>query len=407
NENEEDYAIPVNRQKIRESRYATFSNKNKTGSKNKRRNSMHTTSSISSNNSINVFSVAHSTIDNDYQVDTNITNYSTGEEDGKNYQLHGYHGDVVIVDEKSESENKEYWINRIMKMVEDDDPRKTFTLESVSSGGNGKVYKATNKINKQTFAIKAISLSPSKMPNITYAECITNNNCDVRYEGEHKRGVHQSNGELHENNNNRSTTNSSIICGNNTLYLIMEFCSAGSLWDVRNRKKNKRFSELEVGYIMREVLRGLEYVHGIGIIHRDIKAQNILIGNDGLIKIADFGSASLHSKASLKLGTLYWMAPEVLRDNQVYDCKVDIWSLGIMAIELFDGRPPWYPMGQRRVVELIRTVGTPPLPSGISEDFESFLRVCLKVNPRERPDARELSLHPFLACAGINGIHED
>ncbi|CAG8603020.1 5613_t:CDS:2 [Acaulospora colombiana] len=411
NDNEEDYTRPVNRRKIRESRYAAFPNKSRSGcDKYKRRNSVHTTSSISSDNSI-VFSAAHSMTDNDGHVDTNITDYSVNDVDGKNEQ---HHDEGMLVDEKSESENKEYWMNKIMKMVEEDDPRRSYTWEPISSGGNGKVYKATNKIHHKILAVKAISLTTSKMPNVTYAEvvcsrilkhpniivnykqCIMNNNRDVR------DGNYTYNSEVHDNGN---TKGCSIICSNNTLCLLMEYCSAGSLWDIRNRKKNKRFSEIEVAYVMREVLRGLEYTHGMGIIHRDIKAQNILVGDEGLVKIADFGSASLHSKASLKLGTLYWMAPEVLRDKQVYDCKVDIWSLGIMAVELFDGQPPWYPMGQRRVVELIRTVGTPPLPPCISDDFESFLRDCLKVNPRERPCASELLLHPFLmSCAGINGI---
>ncbi|CAG8600251.1 7988_t:CDS:2, partial [Scutellospora calospora] len=171
---------------------------------------------------------------------------------------------------------------------------------------------------------------------------------------------------------------------NPNLFLLMDYCEPGSLWDVRNKKPQKRFNEVEVAFVMREVLKGLECIHGLGIIHRDIKAQNILISNDGGVKIADFGSSSLRCRAKLKLGTLYWMAPEVLKD-QIYDCKIDIWSLGILAIELFEGRPPWYPMGQRRVVELIRTVGTPPLPSGISPDFESFLRDCLIVEAKCRP----------------------
>ncbi|CAG8517268.1 10286_t:CDS:2 [Diversispora eburnea] len=278
----------------------------------KRRKSLFSISSSSINCS-SVFSVAHFSND---RIDTDITDYET-------YDLYGK------TNEKSESENKEYWMNRIVKMLEEEDPQKSYNLEHVTAGGNGKIYKAerinsinSNNINNNNkiYAIKAISLSTTKLLNLTYAEII-----------------------------------------------------GGSLWDIRNRKPNKRFNEMEITFVMREVLKGLEYIHDLGIIHRDVKAQNILIDNDGKVKIADFGSVSLCSKASLKLGTLYWMAPEVLRDNQVYDCKADIWSLGITAIELFDGRPPC-----------------------VSEDFDSFLRNCLTMKPQERPNANELLSHEFL-----------
>ena len=116
---------------------------------------------------------------------------------------------------------------------------------------------------------------------------------------------------------------------NYVLCLLTEYCKLGSLWDVRHKRSSRRLTELEIVFVCKEVLRGLEYIHSMEIIHRDIKAQ---VTDHSAIKIADFGSSSLRSRASFKLETLYWMAPEVLH-GQVYNYKVDIWSLDIMARE--------------------------------------------------------------------------
>ncbi|CAG8676956.1 11328_t:CDS:2 [Dentiscutata erythropus] len=337
--------------------------------------------------------------------DTDITGFSSGDECDDAKQL--------VVDEKAESGNKVYWMHKIIETVEEYDPRLTYSLERIGSGGSGKLYKATDHLTKRVIAVKSINLLDSKLLNVTHAEVmacrilkhpniITNYKQSIMDNFDHapttsffepsayKHSLFKENCYPIDDSGHKEFSNP-------TLCLFMEYCEAGSLWEVRNKKPQKRFNEAEVAFVMREVLKGLECIHGLGIIHRDIKAQNILISNDGGVKIADFGSSSLRCRAKLKLGTLYWMAPEVLKD-QIYDSKVDIWSLGILAIELFEGRPPWYPMGQRRVVELIRTVGTPPLPSGISPDFESFLRDCLRVEAECRPAACELLKHSFMKC---------
>ncbi|CAG8522798.1 666_t:CDS:2 [Cetraspora pellucida] len=336
--------------------------------------------------------------------DTDITGFSSGDD----------------IDEKAEAGNKVYWMHKIIETVEEYDPRQTYTLERIGSGGSGKLYKATDNLTNRIIAVKSINLMDSKLLNVTYAEVIA---CRIL---KHPNIVTNYKQSIMDNFDQIPTTSffdsstykhslfneNCYSIGDNcykefsspTLCLFMEYCEAGSLWEVRNKRPQKRFNEVEVAFVMREVLKGLEFLHGLGIIHRDIKAQNILISNDGGVKIADFGSASLRCRANLKLGTLYWMAPEVLK-AQSYDCKVDIWSLGILAIELFEGKPPWYPMGQRRVVELIRTVGTPPLPSGLSPDFESFLRDCLTIEAECRPSAYELLNHSFMKyCERVNKL---
>ncbi|RIA87355.1 kinase-like domain-containing protein [Glomus cerebriforme] len=315
---------------------------------------------------------------------TDITNYSCDFEEIKP-EITSNNWEVI--DERAESQNKHLYISKIRNSVEELDIRDVFNMEQINSGALGKVYKCTHRKSQQILAIKSINLSSSKLLNVSYSEVLA---CRLL---RHPNIIQNYKQYIYEEYTSTNDYDSELP--NYILCLLMEYCEQGSLWDIRHKRQSKRLTEHEISFVCREVLKGLEYIHSMGIIHRDIKAQNILLSNDDIIKIADFGSSSLHSRASLKLGTLYWMAPEVLHD-QIYNSKVDIWSLGIMAIELIDGRPPWFPLGQRKVVELIRTVGTPPFPLNISLDFENFLRDCLEVNPDERPSATDLLSHHFI-----------
>ncbi|CAG8474155.1 6858_t:CDS:2 [Ambispora gerdemannii] len=332
--------------------------------------------------------------------DTDLTDYSS-DENGDYDDPNNDQQSVVVVDEKEESTRIEYYKNKLYNMLEEFDPENLYSMKLVNNGGSGKVYKATpkNTINSTTpsfstftiannikniinksIAIKTVSLPESRLLNITYAEVTAS------------RVLRHQN--IVQNISQYRTPD-------DTLCLLMEYCSHGSLWDLRNKKFNntkRKMTESEIAFILREILLGVKYLHELGFIHRDVKAQNVLVTEEGRIKIADFGSISLQSRAALKVGTLYWMAPEVLFD-EIYDNKVDIWSLGITAIELVEGRPPWYSLGQLRVLQLIKAVGTPPLPANISSEFESFLRDCLTVQPSERPSASELLMHPFLNSA--------
>ena len=347
---------------------------------NKYKCSRSNTGTLSSRHVSSVFSASTSA---NGTIFTDITNYSCDSEEMKPEIVNNWE----VIDERAESQNKHLYLSKIKNSVEELDIRDVFNMDQINSGALGKVYKCTHKKSQQIFAIKSINLSSSKLLNVTYSEVLA---CRLL---RHPNIIHNYKQYVYEDYSSTNDYDSELP--NYILCLLMEYCEQGSLWDIRHKRQSKRLTEHEIAFVCREVLKGLEYIHSMGVIHRDVKAQNILLSNNGTIKIADFGSSSLHSRASLKLGTLYWMAPEVLHD-QIYNSKVDVWSLGIMAIELIDGRPPWFPLGQRKVVELIRTVGTPPLPLNISLDFENFVRDCLKVNPDERPSATDLLSHHFI-----------
>ena len=152
-----------------------------------------------------------------------------------------------------------------------------------------------------------------------------------------------------------------------------------------------------------QVLRGLKYLHDNGYVHRDIKSDNILLGPSGEVKIADFGfcaemTGGMGSRHRSVVGTPYWMAPEVIR-GQEYDNKVDIWSTGIMAVEMAEGEPPLLDLPPLRALFLIATQGPPRLKEheNWSADFRHFLERCLVKDPAQRANADELLAHRFLA----------
>eukprot|EP00300_Choanocystis_sp_HF-7_P023826 c25210_g1_i1.p1 GENE.c25210_g1_i1~~c25210_g1_i1.p1 ORF type:complete len:450 (+),score=50.98 c25210_g1_i1:1-1350(+) len=185
------------------------------------------------------------------------------------------------------------------------------------------------------------------------------------------------------------------------VWVAMDLCEGGSIKDVM-QLCDRTLTEPEVATVCRDVLEGLAYMHKCRIIHRDIKAGNVLLDGTGRVKLADFGvSAQMKhtwSKRNSVIGTPYWIAPEVLKQSN-YDSSADIWSLGITAIEMAEGNPPLFDLHPMRALFVIPARPPPTLtrPADWSPEFSDFLSTCLRKLPTERPTAAELLNHPFVA----------
>uniref|UniRef100_A0A672KT54 non-specific serine/threonine protein kinase n=1 Tax=Sinocyclocheilus grahami TaxID=75366 RepID=A0A672KT54_SINGR len=189
------------------------------------------------------------------------------------------------------------------------------------------------------------------------------------------------------------------------LWLVMEFCGAGSVTDLIKNTKGNSLKEEWTAYICREILRGLTHLHQHKVIHRDIKGQNVLLTENAEVKLVDFGvSAQLDRTVGRRntfIGTPYWMAPEVIACDEnpdaTYDFKSDLWSLGITAIEMAEGAPPLCDMHPMRALFLIPRNPAPRLKSKKwSKKFQSFIESCLLKNHNQRPSTEQLMKHPFI-----------
>ncbi|GFS68024.1 hypothetical protein TNCV_1362511 [Trichonephila clavipes] len=199
----------------------------------------------------------------------------------------------------------------------------------LGKGSYGSVYKAMHKESGQILAIKQVSVNTDLQEIIK--EISIMQQCEspfiVKYYGSYFKG--------------------------NDLWIVMEYCGGGSLSDIMRFRK-KTLTEEEIAAVLNDTLKGLEYLHNRRKIHRDIKAGNILLNNEGHAKLADFGVAGqltdTMAKRNTVIGTPYWMAPEVIQEIG-YDCAADVWSLGITAIEISEGKPPYgdmHPMSYTR-----------------------------------------------------------
>ncbi|XP_062249300.1 misshapen-like kinase 1 isoform X4 [Platichthys flesus] len=189
------------------------------------------------------------------------------------------------------------------------------------------------------------------------------------------------------------------------LWLVMEYCGAGSVTDLVKKTKGNCLKEDWIAYICREVLRGLSHLHSHHVIHRDIKGQNVLLTENAEVKLVDFGvSAQLDKTIGRRntfIGTPYWMAPEVIACDEnpdaTYDYRSDLWSLGITALEMAEGAPPLCDMHPMRALFLIPRNPPPKLKSKKwSKRFLSFVDNCLVKNHLHRPATDALLRHAFI-----------
>jgi serine/threonine protein kinase len=193
-----------------------------------------------------------------------------------------------------------------------------------------------------------------------------------------------------------------FICDGNKLWVVMELMDGGCLTDVLEQYPNGvQMSESQIAHVCLQTLQSLAYIHACHRIHRDIKSDNILLNSKGEVKVADFGYAAQLTEQKRNrqtvVGTPYWMAPELIRGHD-YGTGVDIWSTGIMLMEMLEGEPPYMEFPPLRALFLITTKGIPPLADQgkWSPDLLDFYSKCLEKESDKRPSAAELVEHPFL-----------
>ncbi|XP_064218102.1 nik-related protein kinase isoform X3 [Aotus nancymaae] len=189
------------------------------------------------------------------------------------------------------------------------------------------------------------------------------------------------------------------------LWMVMEFCAAGSVTDVVRMTRNQSLKEDWIAYICREILQGLAHLHAYRVIHRDIKGQNVLLTHNAEVKLVDFGVSAQVSRTNGRrnsfIGTPYWMAPEVIDCDEdprrSYDYRSDVWSVGITAIEMAEGAPPLCNLQPLEALFVILRESAPTVKSsGWSRKFQNFMEKCMVKNFLFRPTSANMLHHPFV-----------
>ncbi|XP_054281916.1 mitogen-activated protein kinase kinase kinase kinase 5-like isoform X7 [Macrosteles quadrilineatus] len=254
-------------------------------------------------------------------------------------------------------------------------------IQRIGSGTYGDVYKAKRLSTNELAAIKVIKLEPGEDFAIIQQEILMMKDCRhpniIAYYGSYLR--------------------------RDKLWICMEYCGGGSLQDIYHI--TGPLTELQIAYMCKETLHGLAYLHTMGKMHRDIKGANILLTENGDVKLADFGvsaqiTATINKRKSF-IGTPYWMAPEVAAVERKggYNHLCDIWAVGITAIELAELQPPMFDLHPMRVLFLMSKSGFKP-PTLKDRDkwsptFHNFVKTALTKNPKKRPTSEKLLQHPF------------
>ena len=294
-------------------------------------------------------------------------------------------------------------VARLKAICTDADPREIYkNLNKIGQGASGGVYTAYERGTNRCVAIKQMNLEQQPKKDLIINEIL------VMKDSKHPNIV--------------NFIDSYLVGGD--LWVTMEYMEGGSLTDVVTFNI---MTEGQIAAVCRETLKGLQHLHSKGVIHRDIKSDNILLSMDGNIKLSKFTSAKLrkcewdankkaadfgfcaqinesHNKRTTMVGTPYWMAPEVVTRKE-YGRKGDIWSLGIMAIEMIEGEPPYLTESPLRALWLIATNGTPAIKDegALSSVFKDFLYFALKVDPEKRASAHDLLKHEFMRCCADLG----
>lgn len=272
-------------------------------------------------------------------------------------------------------------ISKLQSICSEGDPNEFYKdLTKIGQGASGGVYIA-HEVNGEGKVVNTVAVKQMNLEQQPKKELIINEILVMK-------------GSRHPNIVN--FIDSYLLRGD--LWVVMEYMEGGSLTEIVTHSV---MTEGQIGAVCRETLKGLKFLHSKGVIHRDIKSDNILLNIDGNIKMTDFGFCAQINEINLKrttmVGTPYWMAPEVVSRKE-YGPKVDIWSLGIMIIEMIEGEPPYLNETPLRALYLIATNGTPKLkePEALSYDIRKFLSWCLQVDFNKRANADQLLQDKFI-----------
>lgn len=299
--------------------------------------------------------------------------------DSKNNPVRDPKMAALLAQKKREEKKRKHTqiVSKLQLICTPGNPKEYYVdLHKIGQGASGGVYIARSVATQGIVAIKQMNLEQQPKKELIINEIL------VMKDSKHPNIV--------------NFIDSFLLKGE--LWVVMEYMEGGSLTEIVTHSV---MTEGQIGAVCRETLQGLQFLHSKGVIHRDIKSDNILLNMEGNIKMTDFGFCAQINELNLKrttmVGTPYWMAPEVVSRKE-YGPKVDIWSLGIMAIEMIEGEPPYLNETPLRALYLIATNGTPTLkePQALSYEMKKFLALCLQVDPQKRANALQLLQDRFI-----------